>query len=171
LIRVKFTLDVPAAWNQQAVDELTVWAHVDLETGAVLVNGGHLTSERPGAQPVALSYADMAIAGYDIAGIRRLAVHEAHGSDGACALCARRQALLPGTYCEPCTASDGELSAQQGRELAAGMLADLDALIGECTDGDRLKRLRDLRRSTEALFQDAAARDMRAPIQEASAAE
>jgi hypothetical protein len=161
LIRVKFTLDVPAAWNRQGVDELTVWAHVDLESGDVLLNGGNLTSERPGTQPVALSVSDMAIAGYDLPGIRRIALHEAHQADGACALCARREALLVGTYCERCTASDGELPAQQARELAALLVTELYESGAKPA----------LKRAAEALFQDAAARDMRAPIQEATAAE
>jgi hypothetical protein len=159
VIRVRFTVDVPAAWNRNECDELTVWAHVELETGTALINGGHLTSSRPGSQPVALSLADMAIAGYDVAGFKRLAVQEAHQSDEACALCSRRQALLTGTYCGPCTASDGELPAQQARELAALLVTEL-AKSGTS----------ELKRAAEALFSHEAARDMRAP-QEASAAE
>jgi hypothetical protein len=161
VIRVKFTVDVPAAWNRHECDELTIWAHVELETGVALINGGNLLSSKPGSQPVALSLADMVIAGYDVAGFRRLAVQEAHQSDEACALCARRQALLVGTYCGSCTASDGELPTQQARELAALLVTELHQ------DGAKPE----LKRAAEALFSHEAARDMRAPSEEATAAQ
>jgi hypothetical protein len=170
VIKVKFTVDVPAAWNREECDELTLWAHCDIESGIVLINGGHLKSSKPGApeQGVPLSVADMAIAGYDLKGFKRIAIQEAHQSEDACALCARNDAMVTGTMCESCTREHGRLPALSARENAALLLTGMHAKIEQNPDARR--EFAPWLRAAEALFQDAAARLMLDPAEQAEEA-
>ena len=166
MIRVTPTFELETTRNGEDVtDEFKVWAHVDLVTKGVTVQGAFVKRGGTGATSTALSTEELAME-VKLDGIKRLALHAAYESDDCCDACGEREARHPGQLCDDCAPS-AELPPSFAKANAMVVLATLNKLNEErVLQPELVPALQ----AARALYGDARARSMRAP-QEAAAAE